>query len=570
MDVTGNTTTSRQHRIGFWMAMAVALAFAPAYAAAAPATSQATVSGATRFVAVAPMRLADTRPGAQQVDFTRISANVIRIGVAQRSGVPQGATAAILTVTMVNPIGGGFASVFPAGSAVPTTSTVNAVTAGQIVANQAHVKLGESGSVDVFMNTPMDIVVDLFGVFVPTSGPVTAGRLVTLDSPKRALDTRSSQGPLQPRGTTTIDTSTVGVPQGASAVVVNITAVRAAVGFWTAYAAGTERPVTSNLNIDEVNQTRAVMAIVALVGGSPSFTVFSQSGGDLVVDVMGWFTGESADASDVGLFVPADPQRLLDTRQARALAPWAGSTYEVAVGGTPGQVQAVAANITATDPWDSGFVTTFAAGTQLPNTSTLNLDKAPQTIANQAIVRISPRGLAVYTSTGTHLIVDLAGWYTGAPTAATLATPVNPTYAPSTPQRLQIPRIGLDSAIGLGNSLTPILDTGIVATWKVGGTLGRPYNLQLLGHRNTYGGVFYNLGALVPGDTLVIVGSDGHSYLYRVTRIDVTTPDLSAVQDPAFNTGLATLHLVTCSSSNGSPNGASHRLVVSARLVHIR
>jgi len=60
-----------------------------------------------------------------------------------------------------------------------------------------------------------------------------------------------------------------------------------AAGFVSAWPGGTDRPLTSVLNLSEAGQTRA-NAVFAPVGSDGTVQLFSQSGTDLVVDVTGW------------------------------------------------------------------------------------------------------------------------------------------------------------------------------------------------------------------------------------------------------------------------------------------
>ena len=61
------------------------------------------------------------------------------------------------------------------------------------MANMVTVKLGAGGAVDVYMQRPMDVAVDVSGAYVPVTAPglVSSGRLVTLPAGAfRVLDTR--------------------------------------------------------------------------------------------------------------------------------------------------------------------------------------------------------------------------------------------------------------------------------------------------------------------------------------------------------------------------------------------
>lgn len=99
------------------------------------------------------------------------------------------------------------------------------------MANLVHVKVGDGGSIDIRMLHPVDVVIDLVGVYVPVGGPEADGRLVALpDGARHVIDTRQRGYTVDPRTTTTVDVSGAGVPTDAAAVVVTITVVDAQPG----------------------------------------------------------------------------------------------------------------------------------------------------------------------------------------------------------------------------------------------------------------------------------------------------------------------------------------------------
>ena len=344
-----------------------ALTAAPAAPApTAAAQGIAPPPGATRYTALAPQRLAETLASDGAFGLTRPAPNTIRIQVAGRTAVPANATAAVLNITSVNGAAPGFVTVHPTQTPRPTASNLN-TTAGAVIANMATVKLGVDGSVDIYSNVAMDFVVDISGIYQPTNTTVTDGRLETRPAgPHRVIDTRDRGYPMSPGSIQPVDVTAAGVPTGASAVVVNITAINGNVGFWVAYPAGQQRPATSTVNLDRNGQIRAGQAIVQLPGGVRTFNVYSQSGGHLAVDVAGWFTGTAATSSIDGLLTPSTPQRAPDTRTSCAMAPWNGSVFEVNTLNPVANVAAVAMNLTGTEPWAEGFVTGYPAGVARP------------------------------------------------------------------------------------------------------------------------------------------------------------------------------------------------------------
>ena len=207
------------------------------------------------------------------------------------------------------------------------------------------------------------------------------------------------------------------MPIDATAAALKVTVTDSlASGFWTVFPTGSTRPLASNLNVVGIGTTIANQVIAPLNAGRT--TVFAQYGGHLVIDLVGWFTGNSALPADVGLFVPVSPTRLLDSREPPlGLKPGKNRTAQVAVAGIAGLpatgIGAVVVNATVTDTTASGFFSLWPAQTYRPTTSSLNVTRIGQTIANHVITPVSPGGFGFYTQNGAHLIVDIAGWYTG-------------------------------------------------------------------------------------------------------------------------------------------------------------
>lgn len=532
--------------------------FAAGSVAAAPAT------GLTSFVSLAPARLADTRPDGV-AGYTRLDERLVRVQVAGRAGVPADAVAAVVNITAVDTAGAGWVTAFPAGGAVPTASSLNVDVPGRVISNLATVRLGSSGEIDLATSAAMHLVVDVVGAYVPRSGAVAAGRLETVAAGAvRALDTRDLAVPLGPGETRTVDLSGVGVPVDASAVVVNLVATEAQVGFWTAFPTATTRPLASSVNIDTPGQTRSAQAIVALTPGARAIDVFSQSGGHLVIDVAGWFTGATAPVSTDGMFVPVSPQRVLDTRDQQRLAPWGGTTIEFATGTpNPTTTAAVVLNVTVTEPWYFGFVTVHPAGLPRPGSSNLNVSALDQIVANHAIVRTSDRGAAVFTQSGSHLVADVAGWYLGTPVVGSLPPERRELPRSVDARRILAPGAGIDTEIGTHPNIDVVVDSGLAGLWMGSGDLGVTDHNVYFAHRTSHGGEFRTLDRLKIGSTFVVRGADGRDYRYLVTRQDVIVPRVPELLRVVDQAGPITVTLVACHP----PGSVRYRLAVSGRLI---
>jgi hypothetical protein len=125
---------------------------------------------AAGFQTVVPARLLESRAGLATVDGvmsgigTRGGPSVTTLLVAGRGGVPPTASAAVLNVTVVDARGAGFATVFPCDSPQPLASNLN-YSAASTVPNAVIAKLSANGTVCVYTNAAIDLVVDVNGYF---------------------------------------------------------------------------------------------------------------------------------------------------------------------------------------------------------------------------------------------------------------------------------------------------------------------------------------------------------------------------------------------------------------------
>ena len=220
-----------------------------------------------------------------------------------------------------------------------------------------------------------------------------------------------------------------GVAPDAIAAAVTVTAVDAEEpGFLTVHGAGTPLPNSSLVNTDELNPTRANAAFVPVTADGISISRSMST--DVLVDIWGWFTGPSAPATDDGLFVPQPPARVWDSRSSFDPI-HAGGTIEKTI--APPTASAVVANVTAVEPTGWGFMTVTAAGTFQPEVSSINYQWR-QAVAALTVTRNSDRGVSFRSHAGTHVLVDVAGWFVGTPIEATL--PPRPNALPAENERV--------------------------------------------------------------------------------------------------------------------------------------
>jgi hypothetical protein len=123
-----------------------------------------------------PVRLADTRPGQPggwhkgEVAVGRVFEQQV-VGIA---GVPNGATTALLNLTVVAPTSAGWAVVYPCQRTRPLASNIN-FAAGATVAASVITAIGPRGSVCVASSAPTQLVIDLVGEYRGDPRPPAPG-----------------------------------------------------------------------------------------------------------------------------------------------------------------------------------------------------------------------------------------------------------------------------------------------------------------------------------------------------------------------------------------------------------
>ena len=337
-----------------------------------------------------------------------------------------------------------------------------------------------------------------------------------LATPQRLADTRVSGD--MGAGTTVSIAVTGAAPLPASgglvAAVLNVTVAGiSGPGYWTVFPHESGLPTSSNINIDLATTffgpSLAVPNLVTVpVGPSGIVDVYSQLGGNVVIDMLGYYAPTGS--ATAGRFQPlAAPSRILDTRTANVPVA-AGATSTYAIPGAAGS-SAVALNVTAIG-LGGGYWQVFAAGTTPGQTSNLNSMYSGHISANQVIVPVNAAGeISIFSSGGGHLVIDLIGAYTGltAPTSTDgLFVPLN------TPTRFLDTRTALNP-LGAGTRLLP--------GWNV--EVGVASNPAIA--RNDVSAVVMNITAT---DTL----ADGY---FSVTSAGSNNPAVKARNTSNLNVG---------------------------------
>ncbi|MFD5144704.1 PKD domain-containing protein [Streptomyces sp. NPDC058401] len=267
----------------------------------ADVTGYFTASAASGYTTLTPVRTVDTRSGLGAPKSKVAGQSNLGVAITGRGGVPKGATAVALNLTVTNPQEAGHLTAYPSGQKAPSTSSVN-FTAGQTVANSVIVPVGPDGKIVIRNGSwqPADVVIDVVGYYSPDSQ--AALRPV---GPFRLVDTREDAwfrkaGPVQARQYLPLPLMGDS-PAPADGWALNVTVTNTSgVGFlsvspdpntWPDYQKGIQvqpaRPVSSALNW-AAGQT--VPNLVQTSGGKGDVIDFWNQGWqsvDVVVDCLG-------------------------------------------------------------------------------------------------------------------------------------------------------------------------------------------------------------------------------------------------------------------------------------------
>lgn len=293
----------------------------------------------------------------------------------------------------------------------------------------------------------------------------------------RILDTRLGTGtggvvaPVKPKSALVlkIDGTSPLPASGVVAVTLNLTVTNpTAGGNIIAYADGSTRPITSNINFGS-GQTVANQ-VIAQVGSDGEIDLYNDGTGtvDLVADAAGYYGA----GAGLGLEVLGAPTRILDTRKGigtgKVIAPVpAKGTLKLTSDDTggwlnPGDTDVL--NVTVTNAKSGGYLSVYPDGTTRPGTSSLNFGSGG-TVANEVDVQVGSDGTIDFynNASGTvDVIADLLGMFN---------TNGGAGYVPISPQRV------LDTRNAIGAPAAAIKPFGTVQA-TLSGVDGLPKNLQ--------------------------------------------------------------------------------------------
>ncbi len=246
-------------------------------------------AAASKMMPLSPSRILDTRKGVGAPKARMRGGKTLQLQVLGQGGVPASdVDTVVVNLASMRPTEDGWITAWPTGVDKATVANLS-YRRGQVVPNLAMCKVGPDGKINIEASSgEVDVLADVVGCFT------SAGSKLSPVPPSRLLDTRKGIGAAQARvGAGQELTLQVGgrngVPAGATAVALNVTAVRPSqLTYVTIYPDGESRPTASSLNPD-AGQVSANLAIAKL-GAGGRVRIYNDVGDvDLLADLTAYF-----------------------------------------------------------------------------------------------------------------------------------------------------------------------------------------------------------------------------------------------------------------------------------------
>ena len=248
---------------------------------------------------------------------------------------------------------------------------------------------------------------DTFSVPEPQTSPDVD--VFTSSGPRRVFDSRDSGRMLRAGSTTAVSLAAAGLPTGARAALLNVTAVGAGrPGFLRVFPCGQTEPPTASVSY--IDAFPVANLVISALGDGGEVCLFTSASTHAVVDINGAFTADSGYTAIV-------PQRVVDTRRpgsaVKRLRAGVATGIDVSALGV-GATRGIAVNFTVDRQSGPGFLSAeidrcgLPGRTDPPGTSVLNFSTAPRAATTMAIS--NGGSICVTSSVDTDLIVDVSGW----------------------------------------------------------------------------------------------------------------------------------------------------------------
>ncbi|MFE2065707.1 PKD domain-containing protein [Streptomyces sp. NPDC059467] len=373
-------------------------------------TATTVFHAADAFVAMTPQH--DT-------EKTIAAHGVLKLSAATLRADSDGVDAAQLQLVTRGAKANGALTLYTHGTTRPNTAAIT-FEPGRTATAETTVKVTPTGSVDVYNGSSGAVTVDVATVglqshaqYADTYHPVT---------PVRLLDTRTGTGGVRSpvaggHSVTLAVGGTHGVPAGADAVVLNVTAT-------TTKASGDLTIATHSTNDSVVSgpywttgQTATAQVVIPVYDGKVVLHNDSKASANLVTDLVGWY-GTATGGSE---FLPVTPARILDTRTGTGTGKVARlaahATLKLKVTGAHGVpatgVTAADLDLTVPAPSGNGYLVAYPDGTPRPGVYSLSFAKG-HTAAGRSLVKVGTDGeIDLYNagSSPVDITADLLGDY---------------------------------------------------------------------------------------------------------------------------------------------------------------
>lgn len=361
---------------------------------------------AARYTPLEPVRLTDTRTGVGTIAQSLTGGCTLVVD----PGLDPSVTAVAVNLTAVAPAANGYVTAYPCGVERPVASVVQAI-AQRNIAGATVVPLGSDGTFCVYSFVTTHLLVDLFGLYSPTSGSKFEPM-----SPLRLYDSRSSGQRVGAGAVVMIPVTGVGgtaaAPAGSTGAALSVQAIDpTGDGYVTVYPCSASVPVVSSVNV--VTAGNIANHVAVALSGTGAVCVYVSTPMHLIVDLSGWF-GPGASTQ----FHAMTPVRALDTRNGIGLAEAfvGGANRAIGLAGTKGlpdaaTLRAVVGQVTAVSATGVGFLTVHPCAATVPEVSMVQTWSG----ANVASLVIgADDGLGRWclaASKSMHVLLDVSGYF---------------------------------------------------------------------------------------------------------------------------------------------------------------
>jgi hypothetical protein len=380
---------------------------------------------------IVPVRLLDTRnftgvtPAQLNAKRTLDAGKSLTFQVTGLGGVPGTGVAAVsVNVTVVQPTGSGFVTLYPAGGSVPGTANIDfpsiVNTSGLVIT-----PVSATGQVTILnrSNGTVSLIADVSAWFAQQSSSLDSQGRYNAVPPLRILDTRFgtgvTKGRIAPGQTISMKVAGMGsIPAtGVGAAMLNVTIVNPTMSVYLVlYPTGGTLPHVST-NAFQKGETRAARVVVG-VGPDGKVNVFSPyATADVVVDIVGWFSKTSSAAGGAS-FIPLPVSQRLTPAQTGSASWTKLGSKPIAIAGVDGipamsaaiHPSAVVTNLHVSASTTGGYLFAYPAE---PRTSGSDLNfLTGQVVQNLGVATLASNGAFLLFSTSqANVTIDIYGWF---------------------------------------------------------------------------------------------------------------------------------------------------------------